>query len=186
MSRTLPAALASALGDGVVRPTILFDAEFTSGWVYLWNGYGDLVFGGNTYKGTGDLIQLSSLGETGAVQAIGITATLAGLDLGMTSIALQEIAQNQIGRVWFGLRDDSGNWIGGAPTVAFSGRLDLAKIAESPPVATVAINYESRLANLEVPRIWSWTDQDQQTTSPGDLGCQYTGAIADQILQWGG
>jgi hypothetical protein len=186
MSRDLNADLAATLDADVLYPAILLDLQFISGTLFLWSGNGNRVWNGNTYTGAGGILNISAIQESGEVQSTGITITLAGLDPAATSIALQEVAQNKPGVVRFGLLDaPDGNWIG-APAVAFAGPLDLVKIKEDPAGTTVAINYESRLANLEVPRLWSWTDQDQQASYPDDLGFQFVGTIADQILQWGG
>ncbi len=187
MARDLTSGLSAELGAEIVYPVLLFDLEFISGWLYLWTGIGELVWNGHTYTGVGSVVSLSPIEETGEVRAVGITVTLAGLDTSATSNALQEIAQNKQGIIRLGLRAGlDGAWIDGGPAIAFSGRLDLGAIKEDARGATISINYESRLVNLEVPRLWSWTDQDQQTTYRGDLGLQYSGAIADQILKWGG
>jgi hypothetical protein len=187
MSRNITTELSTELGADVVYPVLLLDLEFISGWLYLYTGIGDLVFNGHTYTGVGSILSLSPIEETGEVRAVGITVTLAGLDTSITSVALQQVAQNRQGIIRLGLRAGlDGAWINGGPAIAFSGRLDLSTIKEDDRGTTVAINYESRLVNLEVPRLWSWTDQDQQTTYPGDLGLQQSGTIADQILNWGG
>lgn len=185
MSRDISAAMLAALGTSPIRAVLLLDAEFINGWLYLHTGYGDMTWGGHVYQGIGQLIALSAIEETGEVRATGLTATLAGLDQGITSIALQELAQNKAGIVRLGLQDSAGAWIGDGPEIVFSGKLDVGTVREEAGNATVTINYESRLVNLETPRRWAWTDQDQQTTYPGDLGCKQTGTIADQILQWG-
>lgn len=184
MARDLDSDLADALGDDVVRPVLLFDAEFTTGWLYLWTGDAELDWNGNTYTGIGSLINLSSIEETGEVRAAGVTVSLAGLDTAITSIALQSLAQNKTGRIYFGLLDSAGAFVGGDPVLAFQGRLDIGEVSEQAESSTVTIKYESRLVDLEKPREWRWTDQDQRTTWPDDAGLQFSGR-ADQVIPWG-
>lgn len=184
MARDIPSALASALGDDVVRPALLFDAEFTTGWLYLWTGDQELTWNGHTYTGIGSLINLTSIEETGEVRAAGVTVSLAGLDVSITSIALQSLAQNKTGKIYMGLLDGAGAFVGGDPVLAFQGRLDIGEISEQGQASTVTIKYESRLVDLEKPREWRWTDQDQRTTWTDDAGLQYAGR-ADEVIQWG-
>ena len=54
-SRQTSPAFDAALDDDVIYPALLAVIEFNSGFLYLWTGYGDLVYDGNTYTGTGDL-----------------------------------------------------------------------------------------------------------------------------------
>ena len=85
----------SAIFRAIARSTkikvgVLIEATFSSGAVYLWNGYGNLTYGGVTYAGAGKLLDISSVQESIETRANGFTATLTGLDSSLLSIALSE------------------------------------------------------------------------------------------------
>ena len=56
MSRTVPAAILSALQGASVEPFYAVEAQFTGGTVRLWTGYGDRTIESNTYTGAGSLL----------------------------------------------------------------------------------------------------------------------------------
>ena len=85
----------SAVFRAVARSTriklgVLVEAYFSSGAVYLWNGYGNLSYAGITYAGAGKLVEVSSVQESIETRANGFSVTLTGLDSSLLSIALSE------------------------------------------------------------------------------------------------
>jgi hypothetical protein len=73
----------------------------------------------------------------------------------------------------------------GTPYLAFSGRLDVPVIDEAGDTATISISYESRLADLDRPRIRRYTDQDQRAEYPNDGGLRYIAGLQDKQVTWG-
>ena len=45
MSRDLTLAFATALADQSLRPVIFFEGQFTTGWVRIWSGLGEVKIG---------------------------------------------------------------------------------------------------------------------------------------------
>ena len=59
MSRTLSTEMQAVASAELVRPIYLVKMEFDSGDLFLWSGLGNLVYSGDTYVGTGDLMAIS-------------------------------------------------------------------------------------------------------------------------------
>lgn len=184
MSRDLDATLLTQIQTGVVRPVLLFEGVFATGTLYAWTGVGSLSWNGQTWIGTGVLGTVSAIEETDQVRAAGIQVALDGIASANISLALQSCRQGASGKVWLALLDSAGA-IYGAPYLAFQGRLDVPVIDEAGDTATISISYESRLADLDKPRIRRYTDEDQRAEYPTDLGLQYIAQIQDKRITWG-
>jgi hypothetical protein len=79
LARNLDSSLASALTSNNIIPAILVSLQFKSGTVYVWNGVGDMAFGGVLYKGVGNLGKISPIKEGSSVGAEGVQVTLSGI-----------------------------------------------------------------------------------------------------------
>ena len=90
MSRNTTAAFRAYARSQVLKSAFLVEAQFSSGAIDLWTGYGDLVLDGKTYTGAGNLLNIDSSSESLEMRANGFTVTLSGIDASILSIALQE------------------------------------------------------------------------------------------------
>jgi hypothetical protein len=184
MARDLGAALISEVQAGTVRPVLLFEGVFATGTLNAWTGVGTLSWDSKSWVGTGAFGSVSAIEETDQVVASGIQVALNGIASTNVSLALQSCRQGAAGKVWLALLDSAGAIVG-TPYLAFSGRLDVPVIDEGGDSATITIAYESRLADLERPRIRRYTDEDQRAEYPGDLGFQYVAGLQDKPIPWG-
>lgn len=185
MSRNLSADMLAALIAANVRPILLYEAEFVSGTVRYWTGYGDLSWNSQTWTGTGTLITMSAVDENDDVRAQGATLKLAGMPEAMIAIALAESRSGKPGSVRFGLLSEAGAVIA-TPKVTFKGRLDDVEIDdENPQELYINFKYEHELIDLERPREWRYTDEHQQQLYPGDTGLRYIPGLQDKELTWG-
>lgn len=108
MSRTVPAAVLTALEQPEVRPFYAVEIDLDSGPLRLWTGYGDRTIGGQTYTGGGNLVAISGLEEVADLSAKNITLTLSGMPSSVVSLALQEPYQRRKVRVFWGVETGSG------------------------------------------------------------------------------
>jgi hypothetical protein len=161
---------------------VAIDLDFDSGAVRLWNGYTDLGIDGDTFTGAGSFLSVSSVEETAAIAARGITMTLSGIDASLISVALAENYQNREARVYLGAIQSDGTI---QSYQVFAGRLDVMTIEEAADTATIAVTAENRLIDLERPRIRRFTSEDQKALYPGDLGLDYVNDLQDKTLDWG-
>ena len=93
MSRDLTVAFANALADQSLRPVIFFEGQFTTGWVRIWSGLGEVSWNGQSWAGAGSLLGLGSLDETGEVVAGGTAVSLSGVPLDLVQMAIEEARQ---------------------------------------------------------------------------------------------
>lgn len=180
MSRDIPSSLSTSLNDKVVYPFFAVDIDFSSGPLYVWSGYGELVIGGKTYLGVGELLTVSSVGESTEMEAKGASLVLSGVPSDYLSLALTEPYQGRECRIYFGMADDPSNY-----AEVFSGELDQMNIAEEASSATISVTVENVLIKLERPVVRRFTDQDQKSRYPNDRGLEYVASLQDKEIFWG-
>jgi len=174
------AAPSSFLNDSM-EVFYAFELEFDSGVVRLWNGTYDAIIGGETFLGAGTLLGLSEIEETSEIAARGVSMTLTGVDPGYVAVAIGEDYQNRNASILFGTIDSG---IFTAYTL-FKGRMDVMTITEGADYATIEITAENRLIDLERPRNFRYTSEDQKSKYPSDLGLDYVSALQDKQILWG-
>jgi hypothetical protein len=184
VSRNLSSGVQDAISAAQVSPIILFEGSFASGTVYVWSGYGDLAWGGNTYVGVGTLGAISSVAEASEVSAKGITVTLSGIPSDMISLVLSDVRQGAVGKVHMGFLNSSGAVIDD-PILMFEGKLDIPSIQEGADTSSITLSYESRLIDLQRARESRYTNEDQQRAFAGDLGCEYVASLQEFSVTWG-
>lgn len=179
MSRT---GVPSGFSDASFVGFIALELQFDSGTVRLWNGYGDLVISGGTYTGSGSFLSISSIEENAEIGAKGVSMTLSGLNSTILSYALNENYQYRVVNIYVGS-------ISGATVSAykaFSGRMDVMTINEDAESCTISLTAESRLIDLERPRVRRYTSEDQKALYPSDLGFDFVNSLQEASIKWGG
>lgn len=155
---------------------------FDSGTVRLWNGIGDLTFNANTYSGTGQLLNVSSIEESAEIGAKGVSLSLSGVSSTILSYALTENYQYRDIAIHVGTIDSG--------TVdsyqIFSGRMDVMTIEEQGETCSINLTAENRLIDLERPRVRRYTSEDQKSLYPGDKGFDFVNSLQETEIQWGG
>ena len=179
MSRDIPAASVTALAESSVFPFFAIDIMFQSGPLYIWSGYGDLVSGDKTYLGAGQLLSVSSVGETTELEAKGATLSISGIPSSFLSLALTEPYQGRTCNIYFGL-SNIGEFI-----EVFSGELDQMNIMEAADTATISVTAENALIKLERPVVRRFTDSDQKSRFPTDKGLEFIASLQDKEIFWG-
>ena len=184
MTRTITAGMITEITASSLRPITFLKFAFDSGDLNLWDGVGDLVFGGDTYTGAGNLLGISKIAETESIIANSVTFTLSGLPSSIISTALSEDYQGRTVSMWRGAFDSSRAIIAD-PILIFSGNMDVMSISESGNTAAVSVTAESQLRALTRPSPRVWTAEDQKVTYPADLGFDELPQIQDNPLVWG-
>ena len=184
MSRNLTAAFIDELNATVKTGVIFYEAEFASGMLYLWSGFGDIDWNGQTWVGSGALVKFSQITETSEVRADGIIATLSGISEDFRSLVLSEVQQGKPGIIYIGFIDDNGDVVVD-PANAFDGRLDVPTMKDSGKDIVISLSYETRLRDLERARELRYTNESQQLTFEGDLGFEYVPSLQQWAGVWG-
>ena len=179
MSRTVPSALLTALGQSQIEPYYAVEMLFDGGNVRLWTGYGDRAVAGNTYLGAGSIINIDGLAEVADLSAKSITITLSGIPSTLISTALQEPYQRRKCRVYFGEASVSD------VVEVFSGQLNTMQIEDSGEASTISILVDSKLVELERATNRRYTSESQKSRHTGDTFFDYVSAIQDADIVWG-
>jgi hypothetical protein len=180
MSRDITSAVLNALDDAVIQPFFAVDLDFDSGSLYLWSGYGELVIGGKTYLGVGQLLNISSIAETTEMEAKGATISVSGIPSSFLSVALTEPYQGRECRIYFGVTSSPSNYV-----EVFSGELDQMNIEEQVETANISVVAENVLVKLERPVVRRFTNEDQKSRFPNDRGLEFVASLQDKEIFWG-
>ena len=188
MSRTLTSGMTTVTTADVVRPAyfvrMVFDSGESPNVLNLWNGMGDLAFGGNTYTGVGDLLSISQITETADIQATGINVSLTGVKSSFIVIAKDHDYQGRALTVSLGAFDASGSLIAD-PVIVFSGFMDTMTISENGAYSTISISVENKLIAFERSKVRRYTAEDQKIDHPTDKGFEFVTAIVQKDIIWG-
>ena len=188
MARNITTAFNNAVTAEVVVPFFAVSLAFSTGTLYLWNGYGDisLTAGGstNTYTGLGDATGISPIDEQSAIQASGANLVLNGVKSSLISTALSAQYTNRDGKIFLGMFDTSKNVVADVYTL-FVGKMDVMVIRETGETSTIELKLENRLVALERAIERRYTDEDQKNLFSGDKGFEFVPDLQDKQLVWG-
>lgn len=184
MSRTLPTGMVAKLTEGEVELFHALELQFSTP-IYLWTGIGDKSLtpengSTNTYIGVGNLLQIGEPSEALDLSAQGLSLSLNGLNSSILSAALSENYQGRAAKLYLG--------IVGVTNMAevFSGYMDVMTINESADTVDISLNVESRLIDLERPRVARYTKASHQSISgnSGDKFFDFLTDIQDKRVEW--
>lgn len=175
--------LAETLAAGL-SPIFLFELETASGTSRAWTGFGTLNWNGVDWTGLGNLLGMSPVSESGDIEAHGVAISLSGIPSALVSLALADVRQGKPVRIWIAALDAAGAVLAD-PHKHFDGRFDTAIIDEGAETATITVQAENRLIDLERPRTRRYTPEDQAIEFPADRGLEYVASIQDKALVWG-
>lgn len=175
--RALTALMQAELRAPVVRPIMFVEAEFLSGPVRMWSGYGEIIWDGKTWTGAADsegkmIAGISALPENTGLEAQGIVISLSGVPNDLVGMAINETRQGKPVRVWLGFLNASFQVIN-APFRVFRGRMDVPTLEEGATSTTISISCENLLIDGKRPRERRYTDEDQQSRFSGDRFFEY-------------
>lgn len=207
MSRDLPTSLATELLAAEITPFFAVELFFQTSTLRFWSGLGEQTIQGDVYVGSGNMLAISTIDETSEVAAKGATLTLSGIPSELISLALQEPYQGRKCKIYFGALDARGELLllengslllnenGAALSIAtdtenvmaeiFTGYIDQMNIDEGAETSTIAVGVESRLIDLQRPRVRRYTHESQKSRFPNDLGFQFVNDLQDKKFAWG-
>jgi len=184
MARDITSALNTEFNTDSINPFFAVLLDFEGDPIRLWTGLGTISFGGVSYVGGGNLLQVSPVEETGEIKATGATIGLSGIPSDLISAALNENYQSRDATVFFGALDNNSAVIAD-PYVIFKGFMDIMSIAEDSETATMSLTLESRLIRLENSKLRRFTSEDQKIDFPDDLGLDLIADLQEKEIIWG-
>lgn len=147
MPRNLTALVISETEKSVLRPALLIEARFTSGYLRLWTGVGNVVVDGETYSGAGRMLSIEPVIETTSVEAAPLKITLSGIPADLLAQSLEEVRQGAPARIKQAFVDQNGAIIS-SPYTAWEGKIGACVIDESAETAAIGVTVENSLVNL--------------------------------------
>ena len=180
----LDSSIVNRLGADEQAIFIAVKAEFDSGDVRVWSGVDDLTINSETYTGAGDLLAIGEIEEDIDLSSKGISISLSGMDTTVLNIALTESYQNRFVNIFLGYVMGGTNEVAGVVTL-FKGRITTLTVNDNPAGATISIDAESRLIDLERPSNLRYTKESQNFLHSGDTGFNRIASIQDKEIIWG-
>jgi len=162
-------------------PVLLVQVGFRSGTVYLWTGYGPLIWNGQTFIGTGVLGKVDPATDTSDLSAQGVIFSMEGIDSSMISLAIGNVVQGLSAKMWLGIMSNA-NALIADPALIFSGLTDVCKVTDDGPTSTISLTCENKLARLAIPSSRRFTADDQAIDWPGDRGFDYVPGLQDTSI----
>jgi hypothetical protein len=185
MPRPMSSAMLAAIQAPVLRVAVFAQMTFTSGTVCVWSGTGTVTWNGQTWAGIGDLLGLAPTADGTTVEARGISIKLSGLDLAMLAEIQNAYRIGLPAVVYFGLFDSGWSLIA-SPITSWAGRMDAPEVDVEADKATISIECESRMIDMNTAVDRRVTHQDQQMNWPGDNGHMFVPGLQELTTFWGG
>jgi hypothetical protein len=184
VARTLPAALSTEFEAAQLKPFYAVELDFDSGVLRFWTGYGTITANGEEWDGAGTILGISSPNENIDLSADGLTITFTGLDSSIVAITLTQNYRGRSAKVYMGALDGSNEPVSDLYQV-FAGRMDVMTIQEDGQTATVSLQIENVLIDLERARTRKYTDEEQRKRFAGDASLENVAALQDRQISWG-
>lgn len=189
MSRDLTAAAQSASQAGVVRPVMLVELDFPSGFLRVNSTDRTITLdpGGSPsqaedFLGVGRLGGVSTVGESSQLQASGVKLSLSGIPPAQIAAAFER-AQGRPGRIWLGFLDQTYRLVID-PVLVFSGLIDDTTI-DLGALAKVTLSVENRMIAWERPKVRRYTNENHQQRFADDKFFEFVNPTVEKELLWG-
>lgn len=173
-----------------IAGTVLVFMDFVDAPRRWWPGFGDLVVGGQTWQGTGELISVDGLEQPMGTAAPQTTFTLSGVDSTVVTLA-RNSAEKVKGRrvvvyVQFFRLDGTQSWVAlDNPAAVWTGKMDQMKYAAQGPAArSVTVTAESLWVNRSRPPFGLYSNADQIARFSGDRGLEQVSDLVNKTIRW--
>ena len=184
MTRSLTTAFKNETLAANMTPIALVELDFSGGAVRAWTGEGNLTWDSKTWTGTGTLLNIDAIQESTDITAHGVSLQLNGIPSALLSTVLTEHYQGRSAVIYLAALNSSLAVIAD-PFILWSGRMDTMQIQDAAETATITLNAENRLIDLERQRERRYTDLDQKNFFADDKGLEHVAAQLDRELSWG-
>lgn len=185
---------AAALAETTVRASSLVEMQFASGTMRVWNGFGDLVTGGQTYKGLGGLGSIDGLETLNGTQSSRATLTLATGDKwggDMLAKAQADTAEVQGRIIVLSMQLFTDEWQPQGAAIPYSfGVMQPLKVSRTAydengnAVRSVTLPVENLFYSRARTPAGRYTDRDQKFRHPGDDFFLYTPRLVNTVFTW--
>jgi hypothetical protein len=162
---------------------LLFRGAFDTGVLALHTGIGDLQYGGELYRGAGQVIGIGSASSSVQDGKSGLTVTLSGVSDEIIAYAEVEEFQRRRITIYLAEFDSAGALIDAE--IFFDGLADDIQSNDDPAKPVVTLACEQRAFDLRRPRPFKYLPEDQKRRFPGDTFFDLVAAIQNRDEVWG-
>ena len=141
--------------------------------IRLWTGQGDLVFGGETFRGSGGALSVSELELTSKEPDRRLQIILSGVSPSSRAQFIQDLGPLLVIVKWIRSADHGETW---TETASFQGRLSTPNIQDGG----ISIEVETEKGDVDRGQAIRWSHEDQLRRYPGDLGMEHFRALSQQ------
>jgi len=180
----IDSAITSRLGADAQTIFFAIKAEFDTDDILIWSGTDDITINSETYTGAGSLLSISGVEEDLEMKSSGFAIAISGMDATVLDYALTESYQNRPITLYMGFQMGGSNESAGEITL-FKGRMTALSINDTPDGATISIDCENRLVDLDRPSNLRYTIESQQFLHNGDTGFNRVQGLQDKQIAWG-
>jgi hypothetical protein len=185
MPRNVTSDYILALNSGSMYPCIFVEIYFASGPVRLCTAMYDTLLNGNTFKGVGRFLEISTIEDGATVLARGISVALSGIDPTLIAAALDQFQVGLPATITLGLLgSEAFPGLVNLPVVAWQGRTDEPTIMVDEKTASISVNLESALLDMNTPVPYRWTAETQAIFFPKDKGFRFVTSIQNVPTYW--
>jgi hypothetical protein len=182
MTRSTAAVTAEVTAQ-TLEPAIAVELFFDSGALRIWSGHESRSYGGNSFVGAGNLLSINLANESTEISAKSVSVGLNGINSSVVSLALSEDYRDRTLKIWLWFLD-SGSIVAD-PYNLFTGYMNTINISDAGETCSISVTAESRLVDLQRPRLRRYTSEDQKIDFPSDLGLDFVTSIQEAQVKWG-
>ena len=184
-NRDMSAAMLAEIAKGVVRTVDLIELQFVGGTEYFAMAWADIVWGGETYQATGDVVSVGAVNEDMDIKVGSIIISMSGVDQSNVSIALSEDYTDRPVSIYRAILDDTFSVIP-EPILIFKGSMTSFSVREDPGSGESVLDWTvaSHWADFEKKSGRLTNHESQQIHFPGDKGLEFASEIVKD-LKWG-
>lgn len=177
---------AAALAGRTVRVSQLVFLDFASEPQRLWLGHGQLVAGGFTWSGLGELGSISGIESPLGGTAPVTTLALSGVKPELVAAARDASAEvkGRAAIVYLQFFDEDWQPLD-APYAVMTGIMDRISVAApDAETRTVSVTVEWLFTRRAIPPFGMLSDRDQKGLYPGDRGLEQMTAMQNKSTTW--
>lgn len=184
MSRDIASANLTAAQSDNVRPVIFVEMQFDEGTERMHNALGDIVWGGYTWSGIGDLGVIGEIEESESLSPYAQRFQLNAMSADLLALAESAEVFDRAVIVYLGLLNDSGA-LAATPQTLRRYYMDNIEVTLGSDNDSITLTAESEMRFLDRTNGAKFTDEWQQSRYSGDVALEFMDQMQDAVLTWG-
>ena len=178
--------LLAELRSEVSHVLVFFHLDFDGGLLRLHTGLGDLVWGGNTWTGIGNIADIPNIEEGPGASPRAITLRASGLDSDILDAAFAEDYINRECILYMGALNTSGGLVADPDEIFRGGIQQMIMTMGGDDGDTIDIVVESELERLNRPGSARYSNAYHQSEQASDEFFEYAALLSSRNPVWRG